>query len=178
MRPREAVRYVGLSRDGERVITAGGENGFRVWHWRTGEVLDVRSRDGGSVTSARFSADGRLVVAENRGGARVWDAESGRARTPPLRHCGALASATLGTDGRVVTVSQRGTVCVWELSPSPEAAVGEAPPDDRPVTALLALARLLACARIDENQERKPLEEGAFREAWSLGAPAILPPSP
>jgi WD40 repeat protein/predicted Ser/Thr protein kinase len=168
IRPRQGVRYVALSANGERLVTAGDEERFQVWQVPTGEVFDVMPRRGGPVTYARFSPDGRLIVAGNEAGARVWDAKTGRAVTPPLRHATPHAAAAL--DGQqLTTVSARGTVCVWDLSPSPEGAAAEPPPD---AGTLLALAELMACARIDDNQRRIPLEEEAFRKAWDRLHPA------
>jgi WD40 repeat protein/tRNA A-37 threonylcarbamoyl transferase component Bud32 len=170
MRPRPVLRHFRFSPDGERLLTAGDDPRPQLWRVRTGEVLDLPARGGVSYSS--FSADGRLVVTGGERGARVWDAVTGQALTPPLRHGGRLAAAAFRDGARqVVTVSRGGTVCEWALPPAPGATVGEAMPEERPVDTIVALAQLLACARIDDNQQQQPLDEGALRERWEALVP-------
>jgi hypothetical protein len=138
-------------------------------------VLDIRSR-GGAVTDVRFSPHGRFVIAGDGDGERVWDAATGQALTPPLRHGAPIAAALCGTDGgQVVTLGRGGTVCVWEL-PHPDAAGGlpspqEALADSGSVDEIVAVARLLAAARINREQRREPLDDKALRDAWRAQHP-------
>ncbi|MCI0746402.1 MAG: protein kinase [Verrucomicrobia subdivision 3 bacterium] len=72
---------------------------------------------GGPVSSAQFSADGRLVVtASYDHTARVWDAVTGNALTPPLVHDDVVVFAAFSPDGRrVVTTGLDGTARVWDV---------------------------------------------------------------
>jgi WD40 repeat protein len=160
---------VDISPDGERVVTAAGPT-IRVSQVAGGEALDIRWR--GSVTDVRFSPDGRLVIARNDDGERIWDAVTGRAVTPPLRQGAPFTGAWCGAAGReVVTVGRTGIVCVWQLPPPDEAGGAPSPEealaDSGSVDQILAVARLLAAARIDQEQRREPLDKQALHDAWT-----------
>jgi WD40 repeat protein len=169
MKPKGAVDQVALSPDADRVLTAGGDAAVQVWRVPTGELLTELPRPEGPIRQARFSPDGRLVVTASSAGARLWDAAAGRSVSPPLRH-GIPHAAVACVEGgrRLITVGQGGTVCAWEL-PRPgqsEPWIAGLAPDKRPVADLMALAQLLACARIDETQTRVGLDTERLRAAW------------
>jgi hypothetical protein len=75
-----------------------------------------------------------------------------------------VAAATFSSDSKqIVVVGRDGTIYFWELRP---AGSPDALPDERPLKELVALAQVLACGRIDENQERKALDPERMRSAW------------
>jgi WD40 repeat protein len=169
MRPHGKTNRLAFCPDGERVIAAGPEPGAQVWEARTGEAIDLDTRKGATGASICFSPDGQFLVARQDAWARVWDLKTGQAVTPPLRHGTPVLAASFSADGRqVVTVSQAGTVRVWDLPPAGDA--NDAPWDpewgDRPWPDIMALARLLACARLDAQQHEEPLDEAALSEVW------------
>jgi WD40 repeat protein len=161
-----------FSPDGDRLLTVGGDGVARIWLVRTGELLCASPRHEGAVRQAHFSPDGRFVVTCDASlGALVWDARTGHALTPPLPHGAPLAAAAFAEGGkRVVTVGRHGTICGWEL-PGAEPGEGEVVPDDRPLAELIALAQVLACARIDERQSKVPLDVPALRLLWQRQPP-------
>ena len=71
----------------------------------------------GSVNSASFSPDGKLIVtAGTDGTARVWDT-SGKQIVELRGHSASVRSASFSPDGqRIVTASFDGTARVWDLS--------------------------------------------------------------
>ncbi len=71
----------------------------------------------GSVNSASFSPDGKLIVtAGTDGTARVWDI-SGKQIVELRGHSASVRSASFSPDGkRIVTASFDGTARVWDLS--------------------------------------------------------------
>jgi WD40 repeat protein len=156
----KAVRHVAFSPDGNSVVTAGNETEAQVWDVRTGALRATSPAHEGPIRLARFSPDGRLVVtADEVSGARVWNAATGEAVTPPLRHGLPLAAAAFSADGkRLTTAGAGGTVCVWELSGGMEAPGS--------VEELAELARLLAGARIDEDQAEVRLDAARLKAAW------------
>jgi WD40 repeat protein len=111
---------------------------------------------GKTVDAAAFSPDGaRVVVLTEDNTARVWDTATG-ALTPPLAHARVGQHALFGAGGnRAVVVHEGGAVSVWDLTP-----------DARPVAELVALARVLACAHINESQHKQALAPHQLRAAW------------
>ncbi len=71
-----------------------------------------------SVSSARFSPDGRhIVTASGDKAARIWDASTGKTLLSLTGHGAAVVSAQYSPDGtRVLTVSMDRTARVWDAS--------------------------------------------------------------
>jgi WD40 repeat protein len=112
---------------------------------------------GRSIRYTVFSPDGsRLATVAEDGTARVWDAETGDALTPVLRLSGPITRAFFLPDGdRLIAVGEGGRGRAWDLAP-----------DNRPAGDLVELARVLACGRIDDMEERKELNRMDLRAAW------------
>jgi WD40 repeat protein len=122
VRPPQAVHHVAFAPSGEQVLVGGVGRTYQLWRLTTNEILNLSCHDGGTVTAAAFSADGRLVVIGTDKGACVWDAETGQSLTPPLRQCAPVAGATFDPEANeVILVGRNATVCVWEL-PRPAAS--------------------------------------------------------
>jgi WD40 repeat protein len=131
VRPPQAVHHVAFDPNGEQVLVGGVGRTYQLWRLTTNEILNITCHDGGKVTTAAFSADGRLVVIGTDNGACVWDTQTGQAVTPPLRQCAPVAGATFDTDANeLILVGRNGTVCIWEL-PRP-AASEQTGPDEIP----------------------------------------------
>ena len=66
-----------FSRDGKRLLTAGGDEA-RVWDAEEYKPVTEPLKHGSAIRSAAFSPDGaRLVTAADDGAARIWDARTG-----------------------------------------------------------------------------------------------------
>jgi hypothetical protein len=154
--------------------TVGDDGAIEIWDLATGRpmapplptdaaaLVGARTIADDGVAPMPMSPDGGLEVRRDEaGGVRVWETATGRAVTPPLRHGGIVKAAAFSADGnQLVLVGGQGVVSTWELHPAPDA------PEDRPTEELVALAQVLACASIDDNQERRPLDMAALKAAW------------
>ena len=109
------------------------------------------------MVNAAFPADGSLLATASSGRTvRVWDAQTGEALTPPLAAPHDVERLSFQLDGpKVFALGAGGAVSAWDLTP-----------EERPVEELLALARLLACSRIDEGQRRTDIGLDELRAAW------------
>jgi WD40 repeat protein len=116
---------VAFSPDGNRIVTGGGQAGFRgpgqpdppgevkVWDARTGTaLLELKGLPTG-VLSVAFSLDGtRILTGDERGTVKVWDAQPGPS---PLSLRGATGPVAFSADGtRVVTGGEDRTARVWD----------------------------------------------------------------
>jgi WD40 repeat protein len=110
------------SPDGHRLLTthsrAGKSGTVQLWDPRTGARIGRPMGHAGSITMARFSADGSWILTASRDStARIWDAHTGHPAGEPWRHDGPVETAQFSPDGRrAVTASRFGTVRVWDLS--------------------------------------------------------------
>jgi WD40 repeat protein len=153
------VNSAAFSPDGGRVVVLGPDNLARVWDTATGVPLTGPLRHEGNGWYATFSPDGsRLITAGEERTARVWDAFTGEALTPPLPYSRVGRRALFSTDGnRAVVVHEGGAMTTWDLTP-----------EVRPVTELVTLARVLACAGINELERLQALEPHELRASWEI----------
>jgi WD40 repeat protein len=166
------VHEVVFSSRAERIVTVGNGPMAQVWQVETGQLQVVLPRLDSPLTHYRYSADERLILlGDGKGGARVWDLATGRSRTPPLCHGSHLAAAAFHQDGRqLVTLNTQGAAYFWQLpgySEDDDGRSRDLSPEERPVDDLVALAQVLAGARIDEMQRRRLLPANAIYSAWT-----------
>jgi serine/threonine protein kinase len=163
--PGQGVRQVVFSANAERVATIGGDRAVQVWQVESCDRVCAARRHDDTIAQGCFSPDSRRVVTTNDAGAvQVWDAATGRSLTPPLPHCGArVAAAFCARGNRVVVVGSSGTVSAWDfLTADPAAETVHTTPIDE----LVARAQVLACGRINDRQQREPLDRDALQAAW------------
>ncbi len=107
-----------FSPDGNRIVTASGDQTARIWDAATGAAIGAPLRGHkGDVFSAAFSPDGKsIVTASADRTARRWDAATGDAIGEPLMgHNAAVYSVAFSPDGkRIVTASEDGTARIWD----------------------------------------------------------------
>jgi WD40 repeat protein len=162
----QPVTQTAVSSDGRRLALVAEDGSLRIWDVAAGEWLTGAMQFASDIRHIEFSPDDGLLLAVTDNSARVWNARTGQRVTPPLRLGGPLAAASFAENGRqVLAISQRGTVGMWKLR-QPDEADHESIADERSVDDIVELARVLACARID-NQHREGLDEKAFRDSWS-----------
>lgn len=108
---------VAFSRDGKRLLTAGGDQA-RVWDAQTYKPVTppLRHEDGQKLYLAALSPDGKLVLTVADNEAWVWDAAKGR-RLSVLRHEEKVRSASFSPDGtKVLTAGDDRTARVWNAA--------------------------------------------------------------
>lgn len=107
-----SIYSVAFSRDGKRLLTAGGDNSVRLWDAETGEL--IRSFEG-NVIRAAISPDGSRVLAGAVDGlAYLWDAESGRlVRTFRAPRTAPIYSVAFSSDGAYVLTGTLGEARLW-----------------------------------------------------------------
>ncbi len=111
-------RSAAFSPDGQRIVTASGDETARVWNAATGQQLAKLEGHTDHVVSAAFSPDGqRIVTASEDETARVWNAATGQQVAKLEGHTGAVYSAAFSPDGqRIVTASEDKTARVWNAA--------------------------------------------------------------
>ncbi len=119
------VTWASYSADGNEVVTSSDDDTARIWDVKTGRTLHVlgaRHNSDTSVghtdwlTSASFSADGRLVATSSDDNtARLWDAHTGKMLKVLEGHGDWLTDASFSPDGgRLATSSLDQTVRIWD----------------------------------------------------------------
>jgi WD40 repeat protein len=157
------VHVATVSRDGRLVALVDPHGTLRIRDVIAGAWLHDPIRVGPGIEQLAFSPDGARVLTAGSDGAQVWHPGLDKAVTPRLCHGHAIAAVARSSDGtQVITVCRDGTTWVWDMPPAPDPLAA----DDAPVDQLQALARLLACAEIGEDQQLRDLDNAGLRAAW------------
>jgi WD40 repeat protein/DNA-binding SARP family transcriptional activator len=114
-------RSIGITSDGERVITTGTDwidDNAMVWDLQTGEKLRVLRGPGVGRAIAALSPDDRHVAtAHDDGTVRLWDLEAGEVLHVLRGHEGYATYPTFSADGSwLATGGEDATVRVWNVS--------------------------------------------------------------
>jgi len=98
-----------------RVATGAGDGTIRLWSVAEGVEIERITGHEGSITSVRFSPDGRQLVSSSQDGtARVWSIGSGTESRTLDGHSGAVSAVAITADGtRVVTGGRDRTARIW-----------------------------------------------------------------
>lgn len=113
--PKEAVRDVAWSPDGDRLAVASGKVATVLD--RSGREVSETPSQVDFLSSIAFDPGGDLIVTSSRDGvARVWHARSGRQLAELRGHTDEIVDAAFTAEGReVVTLSLDGTARSWEV---------------------------------------------------------------
>ncbi|PVG01142.1 WD40 repeat-like protein [Serendipita vermifera] len=110
---------LGLSRDGQRIVSGSDDHTVRMWNVETGEVIGGPLRGhGSSVFSVAFSHDGtRVVSGSGDNTIRIWNVEDGEPVGGPLGdHQSSVYSVSFSPDDRrIVSGSYDKTVRLWDV---------------------------------------------------------------
>ena len=113
----DAIKSVGFSPDGTRVVTSSNDETAKIWNAATGEVIHTLEGHSNWVNSARFSPDGtQVITASGDDTAKLWEASTGELiRT--FEHSEALAHAEFSPNGKtIVTGSDDDIARIWNAS--------------------------------------------------------------
>ena len=112
-----------FSPDGNRVVTASGDDTAALWDVSSGVRLAV-FQHGGDVRSAQFNLNGsRIVTASGDNTAALWDVSSG-GRLVVFQHEDDVRFAQFSPDGtRIATASSNGSATLWDVSSGSRLAV-------------------------------------------------------
>lgn len=108
------VRIALFDPRGQRIVTGSADGKVRVY--RLGATRPVGVLDqGGAVTAAAYSPDGRLLTAGGDGTARLWDSRG--LLSHRLIAGGPVTSASFGKRAKLVlTLTENGIVRVWRTA--------------------------------------------------------------
>jgi WD40 repeat protein len=111
------VYGVAFSGDGQRAVSASGDNTLKVWDVESGHELRTLIGHKESVTAVAVTPDGqRAVSASLDRTLKVWDLASGRELRTLTGHTERVRGAALSVDGRIaVSASYDNTLKVWDV---------------------------------------------------------------
>jgi hypothetical protein len=110
------------SRDGQTIVTAGGESLL----YRPGEVVAWKVADGSrigefvghptAVWAVKFSADGKLLATAGYDGlVRVWDVDTRQPKHDLKKHKGWARAVAFSPDGtRLASAGEDGAIVLWD----------------------------------------------------------------
>jgi WD40 repeat protein len=155
-----------VSSDARRAVVKSSRNRFRIWDLESQSPLTPHVPLEGSLLSAEFSRDGKLLLTlsqreKHNHLLQLWHAESGDPLSPPLPTpsiFGLDRCSFQGRDPVAVVVYGESEVQRWSLALRP---------DQRPVPELVQLAQWLSGRHLDTSGALTELDV----EAWqALGA--------
>ena len=122
--PGRQVLTLAMSPDGKTLVSGAFEQTARLWNIETGKETATLSGHRGVVTSAAWSADGKLLATgERHGSIHIWDAGDS---SKPLKNITAHSDGRLGfsvtalafsRDGkRIASGSYDKTIRIWSVS--------------------------------------------------------------
>src|SRR6185295_15204775 len=113
----DAVRAVGWSPEGGRILSGSRDRTLVLWDAATGRKIRTFEGHDGGVTSAAFSPDGKRAVSGGQdNNVLLWDLETGKILKTLKSHSEWATAVSFFPDGRrVLTGSHDRTALIWDL---------------------------------------------------------------
>jgi WD40 repeat protein len=125
-KPEDFARSLALTRDGDLMVSAGGDNTVPVWDLKNVQVVCRLEGNTKKVRAAAVTPDGTRIVSAgedskvrvwSRGKQTRWNLASGLVEHTLVGHTGEVNKVAITPDGtRVVSGGKDGTVRVWDLA--------------------------------------------------------------
>jgi WD40 repeat protein/serine/threonine protein kinase len=177
----EGVREAHFVKDGQQVLTAGGDGAARLWDTSPPpSIAGPACKHGPGLNTATMSADGQQVATGGSDGViRRWHTDSGDAMSVPLQHGDPVRKLAYNAAGtRLLSIGDR-SIRLWDLTKEPAylmfAVVGEQPfhapfsPDGN--TVIISTGKL---ARVWNAVDGRPVSE-PLRHSGDVRSVAIAP---
>lgn len=111
------VHAVGVSGDGELLISAGKDGQVIIWNLKSGNIVRRIAAHDESISTLDISPDDRLLATGSRDQTiRLWELSTGRQVAKLTGHEGDVVSAQFSPAGsRLASVSSDETIRVWDI---------------------------------------------------------------
>lgn len=105
-----------FSQDGQKIVTASGDNTAQIWEVATGKRLVTLQGHEDSVRYAEFSLDGQMVVTASRDNTvKIWKVTGELLQT--LHHKDFVNYAQFSSDNqKIITASEDHTAKIWTVT--------------------------------------------------------------
>ena len=109
---------VAFSRDGNRIVTVGGEGAVRLWDTHTGKQIPVRKSHKARVSAVAFAPDSKsFLTGSDDKTARLWNALTGKEIKTFSGHADGVTSVAFTPDGKqVLTGGKDKTAILWDVA--------------------------------------------------------------
>jgi hypothetical protein len=109
------TQWVGFTRDGKRLVTAGPDGALALWDTGRGTLLRSFKGHAGHVFSAAISPDGRSLLSGGEDGkVRLWELQTAK-EVRQFEGARAVQAVSFSPDGkRVLAAGRDGVVHLWQ----------------------------------------------------------------
>ena len=112
----DSINALGLSPDGTKLATAGGDWTVRLWEVNTGKYINSLTGHPSAVNAVAFSPDGKILASAGST-LRLWDADTGELRHADSKDLGSIDLLAFSPDGKTLATGGGWdhTVHLWDV---------------------------------------------------------------
>ncbi|WP_218104961.1 WD40 repeat domain-containing protein [Micromonospora mirobrigensis] len=119
------VNGVRFAPSGDRLASVSADKTCQVWDTRTGQLVNVLSRQPDDLNCVSWLSDDALVTVSQDGTGRVWDLTDGMLRDTVLSHADHCMFVDASADA-VATCGEDAVIRIWDLQGACLAELGQA----------------------------------------------------